>query len=107
VIAIRVGAAPDQQFVLILAGRAVTMRLRWNGVANRWHMDLVIDDVVVLQGRRVVVGVDLLAPFSLGLGRIFAWPAVEGAQPDYEGLVEGRVALLHATEAEVATALAA
>ena len=96
--------AADQQFGAILNGRRVTIRLRYNVTTDRWSFDLSLDDQPVVQARRIVTGVDLLAPFGIGVGAIFAMPVVEGAVPDRAGLINGRVKLYHATPAEIATA---
>ena len=98
--------APDQQFGAILSGRRVTMRLRYNPTSQAWSFDLAIDDLPVLQGRRVVTGIDLLEPFGFGLGALFALPVTPGAVPDRTGLPSGTVKLYHATDAEIAVALA-
>jgi len=99
-----VADAADQQFSAILNNRRVTLRLRYNVTTDRWSLDLSLDDQPVLQGRRIVTGVDLLAPFDFGIGAIFAYPAAEGQIPDRSGLPSGRVRLYHATPAEIEAA---
>lgn len=95
----------DQQFATILNGRRVTIRLRYNVTTDRWSFDLAIDDEPVLHGRRIVIGVDLLKSFNLALGSLFALP-VDSTNPGRTELPRGRVRLYHATEAEIAAALA-
>ncbi|MCO6407368.1 phage baseplate plug family protein [Hoeflea alexandrii] len=97
---------PDQQFGTVIDGRRVTVRLRYNPAKDRWAFDLSIDDVPVLHGRKIVTGVDLLAPFRFGLGVIFAAAVTPGAVPDRNALPDGTVKLFHATDAEVAAAVA-
>lgn len=94
----------DQQFGTVIAGRRVTIRVRYNPTSDRWSFDLSIDDQPVLHGRRIVTGVDLLAPFGLGLGVIFAAAVTPGAVPDRQGMPAGTVKLFHASEDEVAAA---
>lgn len=96
--------AADQQFGTIVNNRRVTIRLRWNLSSGRWSFDLAIDDLPVLTGRRIVTGIDLLAPFDLGIGAIFALSAVPGAQPGRNELPAGDVRLYHATADEIAAA---
>ena len=96
----------DQKFAAILAGRRCSFRVRYNGTSDRWTFDLSIDDVPVLYGRGIVTDVDLIEPFSFGIGAIFAAVVTEGAAPDRTGLPAGTVKLYHATEAEIAAALA-
>lgn len=92
----------DQQFATVLDGRRVTIRLRYNLSVDRWNMDLSIDDLPVLIGRRVVTGIDLIAPFNFGIGAIFALAEKDGALPDRNNLPRGIVRLYHASEAELA-----
>jgi hypothetical protein len=96
----------DQQFGTIINNRRVTFRLRYNQSNDRWSFDLSIDDQPVLHGRRIVTGVDLLAPFNLGLGKIIAAVVTPGAVPDRNALPAGEVRIYHLTEDE-AEALAA
>lgn len=96
--------AADQTFGTIIANRRVTIRLRWNLSSGRWSFDLAIDDLPVLTGRRIVLGVDMLAPFDFGIGAIFALAAVPGAQPGRNELPAGDVRLYHATYEEIAAA---
>jgi len=95
--------AADQQFGAILNGRRTTLRFKYNVTANRWSMDLAIDDDWVLHGRRLVLGTDLLGAFEFGVGRLYLLTEKEGdkAVPGYDELVSGRVKLYHATDAEV------
>ena len=97
----RIIDAADQQFGTIINGRRVTIRLRYNPTSERWSFDLAIDDQPVLLGRRIVTGVDLLAPFNFGLGMMVALAVTSGAIPDRRALPAGTVKLFHASEAEM------
>lgn len=94
----------DQQFAAVLSNRRVTIRLRYNVSTDRWSMDLSIDDLPVLRGKRIVTGIDLLAPFSFGIGAIFAVADKPGQVPDRNALPRGLVRLYHATADEIAEA---
>lgn len=94
----------DQQFGTIINGRRVTIRLRKNPTTDRVTFDLSIDDQPVLHGRKIVTGVDLLAPFQFGLGVIFAASPVVDTAPTLDALVGGSVRLFSASEAEVEAA---
>lgn len=96
----------DQQFGTIINGRRVTIRLRYNMTMDRWSFDLSIDNLPVLTGRRIVTGVDLLKPFNLGLGAIFAAAVTPGAIPDRAALPAGTVLLIQASDAEIEAAAA-
>lgn len=94
----------DQQFGTIIDSRRVTMRIRYNPTTDRCTLDLSIDDQPVLHGRKIVTGVDLLAPFDFGLGVIFAASTVDDAEPTLDALVDGTVRLFSASDAEVEAA---
>jgi hypothetical protein len=97
--------AADQQFAAVLAGRRVTIRLRYNPTSDRWAMDLAIDDQPVLHGRRIVTGVNLIAPFDFNIGVLFAFsPGTEDPKPDRQALPAGTVRLYHTTEQEISDA---
>jgi hypothetical protein len=94
---------PAQSFSTVLSGRTCSFTLRYSTWSNRWSFDLTIDGVTMLQGRRIVLGVDLLAPFSLDIGKLFAvdWED-KGVEPGRTELPSGQVRLLHYDEADVA-----
>ncbi len=92
--------AADQQFGMILNKRRVTMRVRFNVTTDRWSFDLSVDDLPKVHGRRIVTGVDLLEPYDLGLGMIFAL-ANAGDDPTRTALPSGLVRLYHASPDEV------
>jgi len=96
----------DQGFAALINDRRVSLRLRYNPTSARWNLDLSIDDLPVLHGRRIVTGVDLLAPFDFGIGVVFAFAVTPGSAADRDALPSGRVRLYHTTEAEIAEALA-
>jgi hypothetical protein len=94
--------ASDQEFTTIVAGRRCTFRVRFNVTTQRWSFDLKIGDTQMLVGRRIVLGVDLLAPFDFAIGSILAIDYEgNGNLPDRVGLPQRRVRLYHATEDEM------
>lgn len=99
--------AADQQFGAVLNRRRVTLRLRYNVRTDRWSFDLSIDNLPVLHGKRIVTGVDLLASFNFGIGKLFAWSLVPGAEPNRANLPNGNVGLYHVTDDEADAAISA
>jgi len=95
--------APRQVLSMVLNTRRCTIGLNYNTLASRWMLDLSIDAVPVLAGRRVVTGVDLLAPFEFGIGLIIAggYDAPD-TEPNYQALTAGTVRLYHITQDEAA-----
>lgn len=94
-----------QQFSMILNAQRVTVQLWYSTADDRWSFDLALDGDPVITGRKIVTGIDLLAPFNLGIGLLFAF-SESGAAPDRANLPAGRVKLYHATQEEVEEAIA-
>jgi hypothetical protein len=92
-------AAPAQRLATVLAGRSCELSLRYNGWTDRWSFDLAIGGVMRLEGRRIVTGVDLIAAFEFGIGKLVAvdWEG-KGALPGRTELPAGRIRLLHYDE---------
>lgn len=95
-----------QKFSLTLEGRRVTMELWYSVTSDRWSFSLALDGDWLITGRRVVCGVDLLAPFQLGLGLIFALPEGADHRPGRNELINGLVRLYHASQEEIDAAVA-
>lgn len=93
----------DQQFSAVMNNRRVTLRLRYNKVVDRWMLDLSIDDVPVLNGRRVVAGLDLLRGYGFGVGAIVAYSPT-GAEPGRSALPLGTVKLYQVSAEEMKAA---
>lgn len=88
--------APGQVFSTVVDGRKITIRLRYNTESERFSMDLGIDDVPVLTGRKVTSEVDLLQPFDFGIGSVFAADIDgKGRAPTLTNFVAGTVRLYH------------
>ena len=71
---------------------------------DRWMFDLYIDDVPALCGRRVVLDTNLLAPYALGVGALWAMD-VEGAgdPPGLIPMTDGSIRLFHLSRLEQAS----
>lgn len=93
--------APDQEFTIQAGGKRCAFRFRYNPTSDRWTFDLSIQDVPQLSGRRVVLGIDLLAPFAFGIGAVFAVDyAAAGVLPDRAALPARTVRIYHHIEGE-------
>lgn len=88
--------APLQSFTTTLAGRRCDFVVNYSTWDNRWSFDLDVDGARVLSGRKIVLGVDLIAPFNLGIGSLVAAPwGDDEAEPGRTELPSGRVRLFH------------
>lgn len=93
-----------QQFSNVINQRRVTIRLQFNGIANRWFFDLAIDGEFVLHGRKIVLGVDLVRNFNFGIGAIFAF-SESGVEAVRDNLHNGTVRLFSASQSEIDAAI--
>lgn len=71
-------ASPDQRFAVTMNGRNVELRLRWNRETEHWSLDLYLDRVAVMVGRRIVPNINLIRRLHLGLGAIWAVGTAQG-----------------------------
>jgi hypothetical protein len=86
--------AASQDMTLSLNGKRCRLRLDYNTRADRWSFALWVNDVLVLSGRRIVTGCDLVGAFDFGVGQIVAASWDNGAtDPDRRNLPSGRVRL--------------
>ena len=106
-IQLRILDEPRQKFSVLLGRNRVTFEIWYSITSDRWSMDVAIDGAPVLHGRKIVTGVDLLAPFNFGIGILFALPEVAGSRPNRASLPLGEVRLYHTTQEEVDAAVAA
>lgn len=95
--------APSQAFTTTLSGKRCDFVVNYSKWSDRWSFDLDVDGVRVLSGRKIVLGVDLIEPFRLGIGQIVAaaW-GDEVAEPGRSEVPSGRVRLFHVDTSEVA-----
>ena len=85
-----------QTFSVTLSGQKVTLGLRYNVRADRFSLDLFIDEQPRLLGKTIQTGVDVLRAHSFGIGSIFAADPSEQERPaTFENLTTGAVKLYH------------
>lgn len=92
--------AADQQTGTIINNQRVTLRFRWNLIANSWSFDLAVDDLPILNGRRIVIGADMFNGLGLDLGQLWAIDFRTGAYPGRVELPSGDVRLYHFSNEE-------
>lgn len=94
--------APLQTLAIVLNSRRCTLTFRWNKMIDRWSLDLDIDSVPALTGKRLVPYNDVLGPFDFDLGGLFVGDyAGNGEAATYDAMVSGRLRLYHLTPAEM------
>ena len=93
---IKIINAPSQRFVINVADNAMLFHFKYNTRTDRWTFDLSVNNVDVISGRKVVLNIDLLAPYGFGVGLIVAIePENQGQLPDRNNLVNGTIRLFH------------
>lgn len=94
--------APSQRLTIVLEAQTVILFLRFESLTDSWLLSIEREGVTILAGQRLVMGTNLLRAHNFGLGGIILFAADEpGRAPGRDDLVD-RVAILHATEAEIA-----
>lgn len=91
-------SAPSQSFTTVLSNRPCAFTVRYSETSNRWSFDLAIENEPVIEGRRIVPGTDLIAPFNLGIGSLYAInDGPEGIEPGRSELPAGQFKLVQVT----------
>ena len=94
--------AADQLFSCTLNGKRCSIRLRFNTSMNRWTINMAIDDLMVLHGRKVVTGVDLLRAYDFDIGLMWCTSETNLTyEPGRKELVSGLVKLFHCLEEDI------
>lgn len=74
---------------------------KYNTYVDRWFFDFYLDDLPVFCGQRIVLNTNLLAPWGVGVGAVFAYDIeAKGNEPTYAAIHSGAVRLYHITQAE-------
>jgi len=84
-------SAASQIFTTVLSNRLCMFLVNFSETSKRWSFDLWIENEIALQGRRIVTGVDLIAPFEFGIGELHAVPVQPGIEPGRDELPAERV----------------
>ena len=94
--------AADQEITAVFNDTRCTLRFRYNTTSDRWSFDLRKGEPLVVVGRRIEIGVDLIKPFRLGLGSLFAvdWERKD-AEPNRLAFAERRVRLYQSDDGSV------
>jgi len=95
--------APYQRWQSVLGSVPVRITLRWMPKIEKWTLTIDIAGVRRVTNRIVVKGRDLLAPYNLGIGVIFAGGLADLTR---DSLPAGDVRLYHASREEWDAALA-
>lgn len=96
---------PQESMSITIAGRRLRLRARYANLTNIWTLD-VFDNagdgpVPIVQGVNIVMGADLLAPYLLGIGGLYAEPTADPMTDAGRGELGNRIRLIHYTQAEL------
>ena len=86
-----------QRWQSVLSGTPCQITLRWLPRIAHWTLSIDIRGERKVTGRLIVKGRDLLQPYNLGIGIIFA---AGSADLTRQSLISGDVRLYHASRAE-------
>lgn len=86
-----------QRLDTFLNGKSISLAFNYNSFSDRWSFDLWIAGELVLTGRRLILGANLLRPFDFGLGSLHVFDWVEGSKPGRKELPRGDCRVISAT----------
>lgn len=98
--------ASKEAMTISLAGQRLKLRARYANLVNAWTLDIFdaagLELVPLVQGVAIVMGIDLLRPYPLGIGGIFAVANADQRTDAGRGELGTRVKLYHYTPDEMA-----
>lgn len=87
---------PDQEFHVRSGDKDIKIKLLFNPSSNRWTFDLWINEKLMLAGRKLVAGIDLIAPYSFNIGHLYVIDTrANNNEPSRYNLPRGDVRLIH------------
>lgn len=97
---------PKESLIITLGGRKLRMRATYRDLDGVWSLDVLdaseATEVPLIQGVSIVMGVDILEPYGLGIGGLFAVPNERPRDEAGRGELGGRVRLVHYNVDELA-----
>ena len=70
--------SPSQEISIVLNEISYGLTAKWNTRAQFWTLDIADEnDVTLISNIALKIGVDLLEPFNLGMGSIYAYNLAE------------------------------
>lgn len=100
--------APKESMTIVLSGRKLSLRARYANITNVWTLDIFdvsgLEPVELVRGIAIVMGIDLLRPYPIQIGSIFAEASSDPRVDAGRGELGSRVKLVHYTEAEMESA---
>ncbi|MEZ4330432.1 MAG: hypothetical protein R3F35_01665 [Myxococcota bacterium] len=102
--------APKESVDVKIGGRKIEFKAHYANLMNSWTVSLfdrsTTPPTPLVQGVAVVMGVDLLQPYPLGLGSLFALPSADDRRDAGAGELGVRIKLVHVSKDEVEAILA-
>lgn len=104
-IAIPFSGAAKESLDMTLDGNDVTLRVRYAHKSTSWVLDLldrrVDPPAPLLSGVRIVTGVDMWAPYALGIGSLIAFNLIDAGVDPVRDELGNPVQVFYLTPAEV------
>jgi hypothetical protein len=92
---------PSQNFRITLNGTSYHMTARWNSRASFWTLDIADEnETTVISGLALRSGVDLLEPFTFGIGQLYMYDATETSTEATLSNISSDVFLIYLTPDE-------
>lgn len=95
---------PQESMSMALSGRRLRLRARYANVTNTWTLDILDNSgsaaVPLVMGVPIRMGVDLIKPYRLEIGSLYAEANARPRDDAAIGELGNRINLVHYTEAE-------
>lgn len=96
---------PQEFLNIALGGRKLRMRALYANLTDDWKLD-VFDatgptPVALVAGVAIVMGADIIKPYRLGIGGIYAEPMADPRDDAGRGELGNRIRLVHYTQDEL------
>ena len=94
--------SPRERIVFDMEGRAIEVLAQYSDVSGAWSVSLTdVESGPLVSGVRVVLGLDLLAPYALRVGGLVAFATSDPRRDPGKGELGSRVRLVHVAESEL------
>lgn len=99
--------APSQTFETRLEDQRATFTFKFNTVSQRWTFDLLINNQIVLQGRKLILDINVVMPYvHFDIGVLFCTdPERKGNLPDRFNIPGGLVRIFTIPKEELSGVL--
>lgn len=95
----------QESMAIVIESRKLRLRARYANLTNTWTLDVFensgTEPVPIVSGVPILMGVDMLKPYRIGIGGLYAEPAERPRDDAGRGELGNRIRLMHYSPAEM------